>query len=290
MSDAPLRSQSEPCPPAVSPGQRLLKTTHPNKLWPTTLGLALALALAPQARAAVVSTLSDSGAGSLRSAITNLNATGPGTITFSVTGVITLASDLPALTVPVTITGPGTNLLTLSGSNSFRLFRLAANTTNHIGGLKLANGYTANNNSGAAIYNLGYTVMTNCLLVSNTVVGGFGGAVANFGTGTLLATNCTFANNSVSGGNGNNAPLGATGGCGGGGAGMGGAVYTEGAALTISGCTFQSNVAAGGKGGDFPNTSSGNCGGGDGGFPNPGGAGSCGQEGGCNARTGCEVQ
>src|SRR5262249_13412091 len=143
----------------------------------------------------------DAGPGSLRQAITDLNTGGlPGNITFTVTGTITLGSDLPACTVPVTITGPGTNLLTISGSNSFRLFRLAATTTNRIGGLTLANGYTANNNSGAAIYNLGYTIVTNCALVGNTVVGGFGGAVANFGT--LLATNCTFANNQVYGGGG----------------------------------------------------------------------------------------
>lgn len=169
-------------------------------LLPTLL---FALALAPNAGAVVVNTLSDSGAGSLRSAITNLNAGGvAGTITFTVTGTITLGSDLPACTVPMTIIGPGTNLLTISGSNSFRLFQLAANTTNRIGGLTLANGYTANDNSGAAIYNLGYTVVTNCLFTSNTVVGGLGGAVANFGTGTLLATNCTFANNTGRGGNG----------------------------------------------------------------------------------------
>lgn len=196
-----------------------------------------------------VTTTADSGPGSLRQIITGLNDGGrPATIAFTVTGTITIASDLPECSVPMTIIGPGTNLLTISGSNSFRLLQLAANTTNTIGGLTLANGFTANNNSGAAIYNLGYTIVTNCLLVSNTVVGGFGGAVANFAAGSLLATNCTFASNTVRGGDGVSV-VDTEGGAGGGGGGMGGAVYTDGDTLTLSGCLFQGNLARGGSGG-----------------------------------------
>jgi len=238
-----------------------------------------ALALAPNARAAVVNTLSDSGAGSLRQTVTDLNGGGvPGSVTFSVNGTISLLSDLPAISNSVVILGPGMNLLTISGSNSFRLFQLAANTTNSIGGLTLANGYTANDNSGAAIYNLGYTIVTNCALVSNTVVGGFGGAVANFGTGILLATNCTFANNTVRGGNGSNPPSPSLGGAGGAGGGMGGAIYTEGAVLELVACNVQNNVAAGGNGGNDAGNSGSYCGG-NGGFPNRGLAGCIGQSG-----------
>ena len=226
----------------------------------------------------VVTTKADAGPGSLRQVITDLNAGGlPGNITFIVNGTITLASDLPASTVPVSVIGPGTNLLTISGSNSFRLFQLAANTTNTISGLTLANGYTANNNSGAAIYNLGYTIVTNCLFASNTVVGGFGGALANFGTGSLQAGNCTFAYNTVRGGNGVSA-VASYSGAGGGGAGMGGAVYAEGTTLTLSSCTFQSNLASGGNGGtggDGAGTT-----GNSGGFPNRGSGGTFGVNGG----------
>ena len=220
-----------------------------------------------------VTTTADSGSGSLRQIITGLNDAGrPGTITFTVTGTITLTSDLPACSVPVNIIGPGTNLLTISGGNSFRLFQLAANTTNTIGGLTLANGFTANNNSGAAIYNLGYTIVTNCLLVSNTVVGGFGGAVANFAAGSLLATNCTFASNTVRGGDGVSV-VDTEGGAGGGGGGMGGAVYTEGDTLTLSGCLFQGNLARGGSGGAGNQFASLTSKGLDGGFPNRGNGG-----------------
>jgi hypothetical protein len=147
-----------------------------------------------------VRTTADFGATSLRQAITKLNATGtPGAINFAVTGTITLASDLPAISNSVTITGPGANLLSMSGGNSFSLFQLAAKTANDISGLTLANG-SATNDSGAALYNPGYMTLENCLLVSNTVVGGFVAVVANFGTGTLLVTNCSFFANTIYGG------------------------------------------------------------------------------------------
>lgn len=214
----------------------------------------------------------DSGNGSLRSAITNLNATGAGTINFAVAGTISLQSSLPAISSSVVINGPGTNLLTVSGNGSNRLFKLAASTTNLISGLTLASGFTSNNNSGAAIYNLGDTVIQSCALVSNIVVGGFGGAVANFGAGSLRMTNCAFANNTVRGGNGVSG-LSLRGGSGGGGAGMGGAIYTEGATLTISSSTFQTNQAAGGNGGISTTRVDGDSGA-NGGFPNFGAGGS----------------
>src|SRR5260370_16952537 len=96
-----------------------------RSLTPVLAVAALALALAPNARAAAVTTTNDSGAGSLRQTITDLNGLGvPGSITFSVNGTITLASHLPALTVPGTIPAPRTNLLDLTPPNYFRLYRL----------------------------------------------------------------------------------------------------------------------------------------------------------------------
>ena len=54
----------------------------------------------------IVSTLNDSGAGSLRAAIDAANAAAsPSVIQFTVAGTIQLASDLPRLTAPVTIDG-----------------------------------------------------------------------------------------------------------------------------------------------------------------------------------------
>ena len=70
-----------------------------------------------------VNALTDTGAGSgtsgdLRYCISQSNATpGPNTIDATgVSGTISLTSALPAITAPVTITGPGANQLTVSGS------------------------------------------------------------------------------------------------------------------------------------------------------------------------------
>src|ERR1019366_7145847 len=68
-----------------------------------------------------LSNLSDSGPGSLRDAISSANACGSDQIGFTnVTGTITLLSPLPCLT-NLSITGPGTNLLTISGNNQVRV-------------------------------------------------------------------------------------------------------------------------------------------------------------------------
>ena len=73
------------------------------------LWLSLACADA-QANTFIVTTLNDSGAGSLRQAITDANANpGADTIMFAngLTGTIALTSALPNLTDDVTLSGPG---------------------------------------------------------------------------------------------------------------------------------------------------------------------------------------
>jgi len=46
------------------------------------------------------------------------DTSGSDTINFSVTGTITLATALPAISSPMTISGPGLSQLTISGNNS----------------------------------------------------------------------------------------------------------------------------------------------------------------------------
>ena len=115
-------------------------------LW---LGMACADA---QANTFTVTNLSDSGAGSLRQAITDANANaGADTILFAngLTGTIALASALPTLTDDVTLSGPGAKLLTVArssaaGTPAFRILTIDAGTatppTVSISGLTLANG------------------------------------------------------------------------------------------------------------------------------------------------------
>src|SRR5579862_1298073 len=82
-----------------------------------------ALFLAPAAIGATtysVTSLNDSGSGSLRAAITLANAN-PGSIVDAsgLTGTINLASELPSIAVSMTIKGPANPaLLTLSGGDS----------------------------------------------------------------------------------------------------------------------------------------------------------------------------
>ena len=101
------------------------------------------------AKSITVTSASDSGAGSLREAITaandtgNLDATLPDVITFdpSVTDPIVLASDLPAITGAVNIVGPGARVLTVSGDDKFRPFSFAAGSTVRLSGLGIAHGH-----------------------------------------------------------------------------------------------------------------------------------------------------
>src|SRR5437868_2756960 len=89
--------------------------------WSCVLGLALFGLSSNDAGAQVVTNLGDSGPGTLRQAILDANAAGGGAISFSnVTGAVTLLSPLPDFTANISVTGPGTDLLTISGNNHFR--------------------------------------------------------------------------------------------------------------------------------------------------------------------------
>lgn len=93
----------------------------------TGVGALAAALLASPAGAATftVTNLNDAGAGSLRDAIDDANlSAGEDTIDFgpSVLGTITLASDLPSISEGVTISGPGSGSLTISGAGLFHAF------------------------------------------------------------------------------------------------------------------------------------------------------------------------
>jgi hypothetical protein len=236
--------------------------------------------------APVVTTLNDSGPGSLRQAILNINECGgPGVVTFAVTGTIRRAvSDVyfPTITASISLLGPGTNLLTISGQATNGglggLFSTAAGTTNLIRGLRLADGAIANNAS--ALVNRGVTTLENCRIENFRGFVGFGGAVHNEPTGILAATNCVFVNNSAAGGNAVHQTAASNGGPGGGGAGMGGAIFSEGTTLTLTGCQFVNNRAQGGNGGNGDRNNFGGQAGLGGGAPNPGSGGPVGSPGG----------
>ena len=207
------------------------------------------LALAStQAATFTVSTIADTGPGSLRQAILDANTTvGDDTIVFTTNGTITLASPLPTVTDNTTMTGPGTNLATISGNNSVRIFSLNAGTTNTLAGLTIANGLATGYANGAGVANAGELTILNCVLINNTNLGGWGGAI--FNSGDLAITNSVISGNFAAGEKGFDSPnlSGASGG--GGGAGMGGGLFSTHGTVTITSCSFIGNGATGGNGG-----------------------------------------
>ena len=139
--------------------------------------------------------------GSIRYAINNL-AAGSNTIIFSTpSGTIDLTNGTLTIDQDVTITGPGSTSLAISGGGTTQVFNIAAGVTASISGLTIENGQAA---SGGGINNSGTLTLSDDAFNSNACTG-FGGAVSNgtFGAtatnlgATLTANNCTFTGNSA---------------------------------------------------------------------------------------------
>jgi len=181
----------------------------------------------------IVNMTSDSGPGSLRDAITQVNtSTDPGnTITFSVTGTITLTSALPAINKPVAITGPTSGAgVTVSGGNAVQVFVVNSGVTASISNLTIANGGAF---SGGGIANNGTLTVTNSTLSGNRASIG-GGGIENGGT-------LTVANSTLSGNGAND--------------GGGGIVNQVGSTLTVTNSTLSgNNTATRGVGGGIENS------------------------------------
>jgi hypothetical protein len=188
----------------------------------TGAAVAAALAAAPAADAAnfQVTTTGDAGAGSLRQAIADANlaanspANVPDTITFApaVSGEIRLTTGQIQITDDVTITGPGQNVLAVSGDANdndvhdgpdSRIFQIVPPGTTpplrkvSISGLTFRQG-TANpspyGNPGGAILAQGTALTLNQVTFADNQASGQGGAVANL-SGALAMTNSTVTDN-----------------------------------------------------------------------------------------------
>jgi len=211
------------------------------------------------------------------------NSGSPCTITLS-NGELTVANN-----GVVRLTGPGANVLIVSGNNQSRIFRVSPSAFLNASGLTLtggfsgngANGGTANNGfgdglpggdgqSGGAIYNQGSLALTDCIVISsrtgNGGNGGNGGPDGNprpggaggagglgggiYSTGNLTLNNCTFNGNTTgNGGTGGIGVSGSSSGSGGAG-GSGGGVYSSGI-LNVSNTTSSNNTTGnGGNGAD----------------------------------------
>ena len=131
-------------------------------------GFALTFLLVAMGRVAhaatfTVNTIADTGAGSLRAAITsaNLTPTVASNINFNVSGTITLGSTLPAIanTSPgsLTIDGSG-QAITVDGASMFQIFSVNSGATLNLKFLTLAHGsvtVSSGFGQGGAILNIG---------------------------------------------------------------------------------------------------------------------------------------
>jgi hypothetical protein len=202
-----------------------------------------------------VSSLADSGPGTLRGVILTADAGSPSdkfTIGFGVSGTIDLQTPLPDLNNSIAIQGPGASSLTLERATGYSftsaIVTVDAGQTASLSGLTVANG-----DDGGVWNHEGTLTVSDCTLSANygqstsalanyggttTIVGStfsgnssgfFGGAVFNTSTGTavLTITSSTLSGNSSAEG--------------------GGAIFNFGT-LTVGGTTVSGNSAPFGGG------------------------------------------
>ena len=146
----------------------------------------------------IVTTNADSGPNSLRQAIAD--ACPGATITFDMSQVvspITLASEL-VINKNLTVTGPGTNLLTISGNNASRVINIQSGTV-AISDVTIANGKVTSGSSAGGVLNKGTLTLTNCTVTGNSAANAAGGISNNGDNGTAVLTinNCTISGNTA---------------------------------------------------------------------------------------------
>ena len=141
---------------------------------------------APAATITVTNT-NDSGPGSLRQALTDANDAD--TIVFAVTGTIGLTSGGLLIAKNITISGPGSNQLTIDGNQALFVFGIFPGKTATIAGLTIRNA-----EAGAGVWNeQGTLTVSDCAVTSNSYQGLYNDE------GTLNVNNCVLSGNSGNG-------------------------------------------------------------------------------------------
>ncbi len=171
-----------------------------QKKWPIRLriGLVVILALLPvvgqmegaTAAPLIVMNLTDSGPGSLREAIANASAGDTVSFAPGLQGEIDLFAQID-LTKDLTIAGPGTAPLTISGRGVVRVFEISASAEITITSLTIADGKTTA--QGGAIHNKGNLTLSRVTLKNN--LADKGGAL--FNSGSLTLSEVTISENTA---------------------------------------------------------------------------------------------
>jgi hypothetical protein len=185
----------------------------------TTLGF---VSTSLHAATNTVSTTSDGGVGSLRSALASV-ANGD-TINFSISGTITLTNGELLVTNNISIVCPSPRVLSLNGNAVGRVFHIGSNTTVTISGLTVSNGAAIGSGllaNGGGIYSDDATLTVSTCALSGNVANGNGGGIDN-DHGMVTVSNCTFNGNAALGG-GENVVSG------------GGAIYNDGGGTIVNG-------------------------------------------------------
>jgi hypothetical protein len=142
-----------------------------------------------------VTNTNDSGPGSLRQALADVND--GDTINFAVTGTIGLTSGELLVDKAITISGPGAENLTVNGSAKSTVFHVVPGETVTISGLTIINGYTTG--SGGGIHNDHATLtLSNCTITGNQG-GGIYNDAENSGGALLEINNSSVTENSQEG-------------------------------------------------------------------------------------------
>src|SRR5438874_4005714 len=153
----------------MTPMNTQTKTFNANMcriLLATWLSALCLVALSTQAATITVTNTNDSGGGSLRQAIAD--AHNGDIVRFGITGTITLATDELLVDKSVTINGPGSDNLTVTGSGFSRVFHVSGAVTATIAGLTITNGSDWDGFGGGGIYNAHATLMVGKGTVSGT--------------------------------------------------------------------------------------------------------------------------
>ena len=191
-----------------------------------------------------VTNLNDSGAGSLRQA---LGDAGDGdTINFAVIGTINLTSDELVIDKNITISGPGSNSLTVrpSSGSFFRVFDVMPSHSITIQGITISFGYAGSAQGGGIYLDEHVTATIADCVLTNNYTGDIGGAIS-MGGAMLTVLNSTIMGNTA--GTMDNG-------------GSGAGIYSSADALTIIDSTISNNTAwiggidlSGGNGGGINN-------------------------------------